>query len=180
MSSWFNEQITELLLHLTDCVLLLIPSARLRLPRPTLPDPSRLLEDLAICMEVLEETLRHPSGIHGPHAPDGCIQNYDCPYHIILTNVKTNSRVHREEGKDPAISSTSGQDSGLRRHVWRGSGPEAGPVPAQAAGLHQRGTSTIRPETWPCRSCSKTSLMCVSGRVAVWQRIFPAAAMDST
>jgi hypothetical protein len=41
-------------------------------------------------MEVLQETVRHPSGIRGPHAPDGCIQNYDCPYHIILTNVKTN------------------------------------------------------------------------------------------
>jgi hypothetical protein len=41
-------------------------------------------------MEVLQETVRHPSGIHELHTPDGCIQNYDCPYHIILTNVKTN------------------------------------------------------------------------------------------
>src|SRR6202041_3210612 len=46
----------------------------------------RLIPKLETCMEVLQETLRHPSGIHGPHAPDGCIQNYDCPYHIILTN----------------------------------------------------------------------------------------------
>jgi hypothetical protein len=44
-------------------------------------------------MEVLQETVRHPSGIHGPHAPDGCIQNYDCPYHIILTNVKAKAQI---------------------------------------------------------------------------------------
>src|SRR5580700_11280241 len=49
----------------------------------------RLCQAWQICMEVLQETQRHPLETQGPHAPDGCIQNYDCPYHIILTNVKT-------------------------------------------------------------------------------------------
>jgi hypothetical protein len=44
-------------------------------------------------MEVLQETLRQPSGIQGPPVPDGYIQNYDSPYHIIFTNVKTESQI---------------------------------------------------------------------------------------
>ena len=44
-------------------------------------------------MEVLQETLRHPLGTQRPHALDECIQNYDCPYHIILTNVKTKPQI---------------------------------------------------------------------------------------
>jgi hypothetical protein len=65
-------------------------------------------------MEVLPETLRHPSGIQGPHALDGCIQNYDCPYHIILTNVKTKPQIASPE-------KAGGPVAGLWDGVSRGS-----------------------------------------------------------
>jgi len=47
-------------------------------------------------------------------------------------------------------------------------------------GALQPGTSTNRPETCPLLSCCRTSLICASVRVAVWQRTFLAAAMANT
>ena len=44
---------------------------------------------LAIRIEALQETLRHPSGTQGLIPLDRYIRNYDSAYHIIFTNVKT-------------------------------------------------------------------------------------------
>lgn len=78
-------------------------------------------------MDVLQETLRHPSGIHGPHAPDGCIQNYDCPYHIILTNVKTNPQAFSKGNKPghsldywPELSMCGGRRTSGEAAPWDG------------------------------------------------------------
>ena len=48
----------------------------------------------AIRIEALQETLRHPSGTQGLIPLDRHIRNYDSAYHIIFTNVKTNSQSH--------------------------------------------------------------------------------------
>ena len=67
-------------------------------------------------MEVLQETQRHPLETQGPHAPDGCIQNYDCPYHIILTNVKTKPQI-ASPGK--AGGPLAGPSDGVLEDPWR-------------------------------------------------------------
>ncbi len=47
----------------------------------------------AIHIEALQETLRHPSETQGLIPLDRYIRNYDSAYHIIFTNVKTNSQI---------------------------------------------------------------------------------------
>ena len=58
----------------------------------------------AIRIEALQETLRHPSGTQGLIPLDRYIRNYDSAYHIIFTNVKTNSQIPLQTGGEPATA----------------------------------------------------------------------------
>jgi hypothetical protein len=54
--------------------------------------------------------------MQGPHALDGYIQNYDCPYHIILTNVKTKPQI-ASPGKEGGP--LAGPGDGVLEDPWR-------------------------------------------------------------
>src|SRR6267142_832639 len=98
--------------------------------------------------------------------PDTTIKYCDSPYHIVFTNVKTKSRTCGK-GVGPHLGWTPRRNSGYLACAPTGGAvaPWHTPTAPKQQFPVQRGTSTIRPETSPCRSCSKTSLTCTKGLV---------------
>lgn len=98
--------------------------------------------------------------------PDTTIKYCDSPYHIIFTNVKTKSQTYGR-GVGPHLGWTPRRNSGYLACAPTGGAvaPWHAPKAPKQQFPVQRGTSTIRPETSPCRSCSKTSLTCAKGLV---------------
>ena len=80
-------------------------------------------------------------GIRRLPCPRRTIQNYDCPYHIILTNVKLKPRAIRSRadtpGPWPACHSALRTYGG--RRGWRGNGPVASHRKGRATELRSAG-----------------------------------------
>ncbi len=64
------------------------------------------MTQMPVLMEPLHQNLIQPPGMEDP-MPRPTMQNYDCPYHIILTNVKMKAelvdqdQVLRDLGETP-------------------------------------------------------------------------------